>query len=139
MWPTKTDCSWLKVTLVATTLSLPFVIGPLLYVSPRDLRGDQIIVHSLTLPNSEWVALIQQWVGDGYLTEVKHMVGTQEALSVLAPDSSKIRYCSATVYTNQEIVAFRVGHAVWQYNYREKRILMGMEERKLSSYTEPSW
>ena len=85
---------------------------------PDVISRKEKVVAGLTLGNGQRVELTQTWMGDGYLTRVRHRTSSNSYFRVVGDfDTAKVWSCSVSHNTNFAAVDFRFGKRHWRYYY----------------------
>lgn len=96
-----------------------FLVWPIDIISNRE-----IIVCEIQVRPTETVQLTQLWVGDGYLTRIKHKSSGPVSVkyAVGDPDAAKLWRCKATIVSNY--VQFKFSGRLWRYDYGAKTLFL---------------
>jgi len=94
--------------LLSAILWLPDLISP----------DASRVIGRCTLTNGETVELTQRWVGDGYLTGVRHhRVDGSSVFAVGDGDAARAFRCNVSVSTDDSSVTFRFSGRQWRYHW----------------------
>src|SRR5262245_3614790 len=78
--------------------------------------GAEIVIERCALTNRETVELTQQWVGDGYLTGIRHNRSDGSRLFTVGDgDAARVLRCRSTVVTNSGFIRFQFSGKEWRY------------------------
>jgi hypothetical protein len=91
-------------------------------ISPDSER----VIARCTIDTGDSIELTQRWVGDGYLTGVRHR--SRDGSSVFAVgdgDAFRAFRCTTSVSTNDSSVTFRFSGKQWRYYWQLRSLSVG--------------
>jgi len=85
---------------------------------PDILSSREVVVARVSVGENGAIDLTQRWVGDGYLTQVRHTLRSGEVLRVTGdPDAAKVWRARLELMTNSASVRIRFRGHDWGYYY----------------------
>ena len=115
---------------------LAFVIFVLMCLArtarpPDVISGKEVVVERCAIPNGESIELVQIWVGDGYMTTVRHNIGGGPPLVIVGnPDTTKVWAASMQLEPASAFVRICFGKKDWKYYYNSHSLSIDGDTRR---------
>ena len=100
-------------------VALCFLLSAVVWLPDLASPDAEHIIGRCVLQDGQSVELTQRWVGDGYLTGVRHRL--RDGTSVFAVgdgDAARAFGWTMSVRANNNFVTFRFGAKQWRYDWR---------------------
>jgi hypothetical protein len=121
------DWVWVCALVVIPMLSL-FIwwLSAVIWLPDLVSPDSEHVIARCAIDSGESFELTQRWVGDGYLTGVRHRSrGGTSVFAVGDGDAARAFRCRVLVSTNDSCVTFHFSGKQWRYYWRLHSLAVG--------------
>ena len=107
------------------TIVLLACLGSLVVWPPDVISGREVTVARVAIRDGEYIQLSQTWVGDGYLTQIRHGFPSGIVFQTVGdPDSRKAWAARIQINTNAAFARIRFNRKDWRYYYNSQSLIL---------------